>query len=926
MALSGPEGLGRTDLLRALAARIGSGAGGVVLVEGEPGIGKTRLLADLGRRLPDVRRVLVPNRRYDVRPAGGLLDALGIALPAPDPGRRSPLETPAPPHSAVVELVRSEVRSVVDGGTAVVMVDDLHWADIDTLGALGALVDLTATLPLSLLLARRPAPRSPALDALVERCREAEADVVRLEALPERDVLDLAGRLVGGRPGPRLQERLVAAGGNPFLVEQLVAQARRSGLLHDLPDGSIELGTPDELPDAAAVLRRMVDLDERPSLVLRTLALLDGRASYAELVAATGRDVLDLVEAVQRCREAGVVVDDGEELRISHELVREAVEADLPAVSVPELRRHVGHRLLDAGAAPDRVAEQFLRSGEGIDHAAAAVLTSVAGSMVERAPATAVDLFERAVTLAGRVGPEATAAEVGLVDALFWSGRPTSALELADRLRASPRPASRVAAEETGIRCLTILGRPAEALDRARAMPREPDSLAWTEALTAAMAMFALELDEARKRATTALAACEAHPDRFAEVLAWSVRAWVLNLGGYHADAVEPAATAVRLADESAHGAGHRMAPRLFHGLALESAGDSTAASETLRRGLAIAEDLGAGWAVPFYRYAVALGHWNAGRWSEAERECREGLRIAVEQGIALAAPWAHAVLAGVAVHAGALDQAAAHLDEGDRAIAAGGVQVGLDWLAWIRALHLEAVGQPEAAYDLLVQAWGLAEAVYADAALTLFGPDLVRMSVLAGELGTARDVVAAMAAGSRAGRSNVDAHVDRCRGLLEGDLSLLARARAVHEAGGRPVEVRLDDEAAVLVLLRAGAPEAGQRLRAVVADCADFGMVRVADRLGKAGRGADPATYVGDGQTYVGDGHRSGWAALTPTEVRVVTLVASGRTNAEVAAALGTSVRTVESHLYRTYAKLGVKNRTELALAHSQRSPGDGG
>jgi DNA-binding CsgD family transcriptional regulator/tetratricopeptide (TPR) repeat protein len=916
VALNGPEGLGRTDLLRALATRIGSAAGALVLVEGEPGVGKTRLLTDLGRRVPDVHRVVVPTRRYDVRPAGGLLDALGLGLPARDPGRRSPLETPAPPHSAVVDLVRSAVRVVAESGTTVVVVDDLHWSDPDTLGALGALVDLTSTLPLSLLLARRPAPRSPALDALVERCRDADAEVVRLGGLPEPEVVELAGQLVGGRPGPRLRKRLVATGGNPFLVEQLLAQARRTRLLHDLPDGSVELSTPESLPDGSAVLRRMVDLEERASLVLRALALLDGQASYAELAAATGRDALDLVEPVQRCREAGVVVEDGEGLRISHELVREAVEADLPPGSVPELRRTIGHRLLDAGAAPDRVAAQFLRSGRGLDHAAAGVLTAVAGSMVGRAPASAVDLFERAVALAGHVGPEATAAQVGLVDALFWSGRPVDALALADRLRGDARPASRLAADETGIRCLTILGRPAEALDRARAMPREPGSVAWTEALTAAMAMFALELAEAETRATTALAACETHPDRFAEVLAWSVRAWVLNLGGYHADAVEPAATAVRLADESAHGAAHRMAPRLFHGLALESAGDSAAASETLQHGLVIADDLGARWAVPFYRYAVALGHWNAGRWSEAEHECREGLRIAAEQGIALAAPWAHAVLAGVAVHAGALDRAAAHLDDGDRAIAAGGVQVGLDWLTWIRALHLEALGQPEAAYDLLVQAWGLAEAVHANAALTLFGPDLVRMSVLAGQLDTARDVVAAMAAASRAGRVNVDAHVDRCRGLVEGDLSLVARAREVHAAGGRPVEVRLDDEATVLLLLRGGAPEAGERLRAVVADCAAAGMVRVADRLELAARGAG----VAPGEQRID----AGWEALTPTELRVAALVASGRTNAEVAVALGASVRTVESHLYRTYAKLGVKNRTELALAHHQRSPGE--
>jgi len=64
-----------------------------------------------------------------------------------------------------------------------------------------------------------------------------------------------------------------------------------------------------------------------------------------------------------------------------------------------------------------------------------------------------------------------------------------------------------------------------------------------------------------------------------------------------------------------------------------------------------------------------------------------------------------------------------------------------------------------------------------------------------------------------------------------------------------------------------------------------------------------------------------TGWAALTDTERAVARMVAAGDGNLDVAEAFGISRRTVESHLYRTYAKLGVRNRTELALVAVRES-----
>lgn len=912
--------LGRTDLVDRLAARIGAATatGTVVVVEGEPGIGKTRLLADLTGELagPDIRSVVA--RGYDIRPFGPLLDAFGVTPPAPVSGRRSPLESPGQQGRGVVDLLVSAARSAANRGPILVVVDDLHRADPGTLGGLGALLGLAEELPVSLLLARRPVPDTPELRELLERCRQAGGPPVRLAPLDGSAIDLLVSRLLGARPGPRLQERLAAAAGNPFLAEQLVAQSRRAGVLVGEP-GVVDLAAVSPgVPDPGAVLRRMVDLSERPERLLRVLALLDGEATYAELVAGTGYDVLDLVDVVGLCRDAGVVTEDGDTLRVSHELVREAVESTLSPAAVPLLRRDLGHRLLAAAAAPARAAAQFLRSGDGVDAQAAILLTEVACSLVERAPSTAADLYARAATLAEPLHPARAAADVGLLDALFWSGRLQEALDHADLLRAEVDPARRLAVEEVVLRCLTILGRPTEALARAQALPRGPHDRAWTEALTAAMAMFALELGEAQARASAALEASTSYPDPLAEVLAWSVRAWVLNLRGYHAEAVGPAAEAVRLADTSSGAAGHRMAPRLFHGLALESAGASEDAAATLRRGLETAERLGTTWAVPFYHYAAALRHWNAGSWADAEAECRAGLAVAAVDHVGLAAPWAHAVLAGAALYQANLDAAGEHLDEGERVIAAGGVQIGLDWLAWMRALHLEARGDRCAAYDLLEQAWGLAELVHAGSALTLFGPDLVRISLQIDRPDTARRVLEAMETGAGGGRDNVDAHLDRCRGLVLGDADLIARARAVHQAGGRPVEALLDDEAAVLLLLRArvSRPDVDRRLHAVIADCEASGLRLVADRL----RARDLQRRPGRKTRSRGAG--SGWDSLTATEMRVVALVAAGQSNATVADAVKTSVRSVESHLYRSYAKLGVQNRTELALAYARRSP----
>lgn len=906
-----------TDVVAAVRA----GRGATVLVEGASGLGKTTLLDDATARADgiDVRRAAA--RVHDtVRPLAPLAAVLGLSVPPPLTGRRSPLQATSTETFRLVELAVSAARRAAEDGGLVLVVDDLQWADAVTVAAIAALVPLTAEVPLGLLLARRPVPESRELADLVAALGGVGAGLVALPPLDDDAVAELATRMTGAPPGPSLRRRLGVASGNPFLVEQVVHQARDAGLLDEV-GGTLEVRPGAALPAPDLVLARMADLGEAPVRLLRVLALLDGQATYTELAAATGEQVATMLDDLARCRSAGVVLDTPYGVEMTHALVREAIEASLPSAAVSSIRREVGHRLLAAGADPVRVAAQFLRSGDGPDIGASRLLVDVATALAAPSPGAAADLFARARDLAGISAPDRAVALAGLVDACFWAGRLHDVLALGDEVRGESDPVLRLRADEAVVRALTVLGQPAAALDRARAMPRPAGHRAWSEAVTATMAMLALELGEADERAESALATADDEPDTSAEVLARCVRSWVANLRGFHHAAAEEAARAVGLADASREMTGHRMVPRLFHGLALESAASSEEARATLRRGRELADELGTSWAVPFFHYAEALGHWNAGRWEESAAECDAGLRFARGHGVGLAAPWAHAVRAATSLVQGDVDTAGEHLDHGERLIADGGVQFGLDWLVWIRALHLEARGDREAAVRLLTDAWTVAEAVQASSALTLFGPDLVRMAVLSDQRDTAVEVVGAMATSPTAGRDNIDAHVARCRGLVERDLVAVARARAAHAAGSRPVDVVLDDEAEALVLLAgarsaAGRQQAAEALQRASEGAERLGMDLVRDRLHRAGLEAGVAAGAGPPAPRP----RTGWDSLTPTELRVAALVSSGRTNADVAAELGTSVRSVESHLYRVFAKLGVRNRTELALARSAR------
>ncbi len=906
-------------------------------MEGEAGIGKTTFLHELRRRAPGATTVveLLADRAERTRPFGPLLDALSLAtVPAqlePDRAGIASLWSGGPasdeptPRASPLQSVPDERLRYIDGLARLlvawaelcpltVLVDDAHWADDATLAVIARAARSVAGVPLVIVLAARPVPRDEALAALIERSVERGACRFVLGALTPVEVAGVLEELAGGPPGPRLLRAAESAGGNPFLLGELVDSLRRH---HDLVvvDGHAEAfadTTTREVSAHDAVIARMATIGPEAQQLLTVASVFEGAFSPAEMTAVLGRPAAALLPAIAATVRAGLLVDDGRELRFRHELLASAVRATMSESVVAALHLDIARALAAMGAPAPRVAGHYLRGATPGDVSAASWLRQAAAEIVRQAPATALELLERARDLLPPTSPARDEVLVELVDAAFWSGQVDRAVALATEALRRPLPRELTESlHETMARALTVLGQPAAAITHAEAIAAG-GSGAWGRALTSILKVFAMDLDGALADAVAA--ADEAAGDPWATTLAYSVQGFVHQISGYHERAAELGAKAVAAADGSPGLAAHRLVPLVFHGLELQSCGRSDDAQVELRRGQELSEALGTVWAEPFYHYAQALVHWDAGRWDDLLAEAEAGLDFARTNDIALAAGFACAVSAAAHLFQRRAELAAQLLDEGDQLLARGGIQYGADWLVWVRALQLEASGRPSEALDLLEVAWHAAAGLKAGAALSLFGPDLVRLAVLRGRRSLADDVQRAHATTTSAGsRWSVDLESQRWRSALDGDLDALEDIRQRHLAVGRPVQALCDREAATLGAVLANRHDlARELLEGLTRDADATGSPGIADRAERGARAL--GLQLTPRQRAVRP--VAGWGALTGTERAVARLVGEGRTNVQVADELGISRRTVESHLYRTFAKLGVRNRTELAVA----------
>jgi DNA-binding NarL/FixJ family response regulator len=915
---SGMPLFGRDHELRAALALLdGFGARGLI-ISGEPGIGKTAIWRELLHHARaggfDVLRAMPSGAEVQLTFAalGDLVDDLGpAALARLAPPQRRALEvallraegTVADERAVSVALLEL-LRNAAAQRPLLIGIDDLQWLDAPSAGALSFALRRLGVRPVFVAATLRGGDE-PVLDldlALgADQIERFELGPLTLAAIHEL----IVARTQVEPPRATLLALFDAAGGNPFMAGELARELKRRGT-------SVESG---ELPPLPPSVRQLVSA-RISRLAPEVQELLLAAAGLA-------RPTLDLLArlrpdakaTLRPAVEAGVidVAASRGGVRFTHPLL-----ARVPYEALaPEQRRRLHARL----AAVLDATEPSAAVAGGLDEAAAA-----AGA--RGAPARAAELC----LLAARLTPAGAAADrarrtVAAAEWLHREGQPARAEALAEGLSDSGEGDG-----DTRARALSLLGMvradtesAAAAIRLYDAARREPGvslrtrgevhrRLAWLQIIAGDTAL-------AVRHARAALVcATEGNEAGAAGAQAIAGLATVIGGGAPPDGLVEvaraPGALATR-PDEWAE-----TSPGIVAAVTLLWAGEIEQARPPLEAALAVATARDEPWLVMhalsyLSAIAIAAGELDLGL-SHARRY--EELARATDQGAQRAASmWSLSV---ALVWQGRERQAREAVVEG-LALASGSghalYEVGC--LGALGLLELSLERGPEAVQALTDAREGAAErGVRALGRLPLL-PDSVEALTLAGQLPAAAE--AATEVRRRAdtiGAPWALALAARCDGLVaeaagDSDRAIAALTQALAEDARQTRRgERARTELALGRSLRRGHHKRAARetLERAAAEFEAIGAELWAQRARRE-------------LARIGGRAASAEGELSATEQSIAELVAAGRTNQEVAAALHLSARTVEWNLSKVYRKLGVRGRTELAAAFAgQARPED--
>jgi predicted ATPase len=439
-----PRICGREAEIQALSEaldRVAAGGPAIVLVEGEAGIGKTRLLAEVLEDAAGRGMRVAAGRAEELeatRPFGVLAATLGCARSSPDPrraviagllaapgaGELGPITVTSDPglRFRVVDALTDLVEELALAAPVVLGLDDLQWADPSSLLTVGALARRLTDLPVGLIGCLRPSPRVAELDRLAGALEAAGARHLVLHALTGEAVAGLVAQVVEAEPGPRLLAEVAGAAGNPlFITELLGALAQEEAIT--TAGGRAEVAQTVLPPTLRLTILRRVSFVPEPTLqALRSASILGSGFSLTDLATVTGRPAVDLSVVLGEAIRARVLDDDGARLRFRHELIRDAIYQDLAGSVRRGLHREAGQRLAQSGAPALQVAEHLARGATTGDTEAVTWLARAARQTAPRSPDVAADLLGRAIALTAPGDPGRDRLLTEQAISLTWAG------------------------------------------------------------------------------------------------------------------------------------------------------------------------------------------------------------------------------------------------------------------------------------------------------------------------------------------------------------------------------------------------------------------------------------------------------------------------------------------------------------------------
>ncbi|SEB77714.1 LuxR family transcriptional regulator [Streptomyces sp. TLI_105] len=876
------------ERLRALVEAVRDGEGGAIaLLLGEPGIGKTALLQE-AVSIARAHGFLVSHGRAEELHELAPLASLASGLLHGDPPLLSGTDFAdlAGHHDQRIWLVERLAQLIEErsaGTPVLIAVDDVQWADPLSRFALSVMPARLLSSPVLWLLTGREDPELYG--------QGPRTTTLPLRPLSESALAELARDVLGGDVPAQVEELLDGAGGNPFLASETLAGIAASGAEGPEPPERLVLG----------VRGRLADLRPDTLHFLRIGSVLGRAFSLADAAALSGRPASGLSTEVDEAIAAALLHDDGERLLFRHDLLRQAVYADLAPSVRRALHREAASRLVAAGRSSVDAVPHLLKSAEPGDTEAIGLLGTAAADVLAVMPDLAADLAVRALELVPPRAPLAYDVGERAIVALTRAGRYTQARDTGDALLARQPPLDVFA------RLQSVLGDTLWHLDDVHELTRRSTAAlaavtdpAIRARLTARQALArsrGSDLAAARETGERALAEAERAGDREARVLAlWGLGEIALNAGDCAA-AVE-----------------HHTALSVFDSAFLPEeavARIHTDDFDTVRRLLRTAGDTPLRPAMSIW--AQGTLNMGLGRLDDADADFVTAERLEADLDVP-------GNLVNIRVNRGLLallrgdrEAARAHL-ETVRATVADRPNTGNHAThQYFEAVVADADGDHATAAELV-------RSVQRDHPFLrwrLLRPHVVqavRIALRGGDRNLAEDLTAQAAAHAIRNPTvptsrGTAAHASA---LVNGDHGLLERAVRLLLTGPRPLP------------LAAASADLGRALLTSGGAAAAPALTRAHDIYVQAGADAEADRVRADlERATTRPGRRTGrlrpradqgWDALTASERKVARLIAAGHTNRSAAEALVVSPHTVNTHLVSIFRKLAVRSRVHLA------------
>ncbi len=918
---------GRDEQLRIASEILGQaerGQGTVLLIEGDPGTGKTGLLDEITHEATRRHFSLATGEADEIgrrTPFAPLLTALQDAVG----GLLSETSPPSAPESwaPVVSKLSELLERRAATSPLLVSLDDLHYADPATLYALRHLSRQLASHRLAWSLARSTVLQRDHASVLFDLLAREGAARVALGPLDCAAIAGTIADILGAEPDAGLRQLAAGAAGNPFLLSELLLglQEEHAVLVESGTAVLVAAQLPRRLRDAAC--RWLGRLNQGTGRMLETAAVLGREFRLDDVAQMLGETAVAMIPPVNEAMAAGILRPGTDSFVFRHDLMRRAVAEAIPAPTRQLLHRQAGELFIARGAAQNAAAH-LLKGARHQDPAVMASLQAAATQLARTHPQAAADLFVRVLDLTPASDAGRFSGTVRAADALTAAARLDDATALVRTALARPQPPE----ADTRLRVvlssiLVMRGSPQDAVDEAEAVLRRPKLPAETRAAVLVTKLQALSgLGENARACSLAedIRTATREPGDPAQGAALQVIAAIDWDEGRLERGLRLISEAVRRVrgitpDVRDFQPLFALAAMLIDVRRLEEAENVIlVASDGMREFRPSALE-----SVPaVLRARVELAR---GRTDDAHAEAEKALTIADTFGVPPHCSLAHSLLSVIALRRGDLRAAGTHIRSRPDAVHYITGHARTESLL-ARAQFVEASVGAETALQVL-------DGVYTDLPLhrhVLIGEPtasawLARTALAAGrnELATGVARVADELARDNPGFDVMSVAAAHCGGIVGQDPELLALAAASHPDPWARASAA-EDLGTVLIAMDnpdGAVAHLDEALGGYGHASAERDLARIRRRLRKLGvRRQHRAPVIRPA---------GGWGSLTETERVTATLVAEGLTNQQVADRMYVSVHTVAFHLKQVFRKLGISSRVELARMVAAHLSADG-